>query len=134
MTNERLQMIYDTVKNGITSQGGYSFDSSTDPGVNCMYRDGKGNKCAAGWLIPDDKYDPEFEDDTLAGWLHSVGGYLTDAEVTKFFINELGYSNEEVLFIGQLQSIHDDAAFFNTPLNEWRDDMKKIATEKGLTP
>ena len=36
----------------------------------CAYRGGDGCRCAAGWLIPDDLYDSEFEGSGWMGILH----------------------------------------------------------------
>ncbi len=51
------QEIFDTVVTKLLEQGKacYSLD------FDCVYRDGKGNKCAVGHLIRDDMYDADIE-------------------------------------------------------------------------
>lgn len=51
------QEIFDKAWTGLESQG---FLQSKEPG-RCMYRGFGGRRCAVGWCIPDEKYDPGFE-------------------------------------------------------------------------
>jgi hypothetical protein len=60
----------------------------------CKYRGPNGTKCAAGHLIPDDKYDPIFES-CLVGDLHSKYSIFTEVD------------SDEILFISRMQNIHD---------------------------
>lgn len=64
----------------------------------CVYQTEDGRKCAVGLLFKDGQYDPRFDDD--AGT--SVTG-LPDN-----ILNYLGVENIE--FLGQLQTFHDDNA------------------------
>lgn len=52
-----LQEMFDFVCKKIIEQGNKSVNSKYE----CLYRGPDGLKCAAGWLIPDDEYDPEIE-------------------------------------------------------------------------
>lgn len=50
------QEVFNKVYLAIIAQGEPSSD-----GKNCLYRGPNGLKCAAGHLVPDDKYDPDWE-------------------------------------------------------------------------
>lgn len=52
-----LQAVFDYTTRMIIRQGGPSMN---DQG-RCLYRAPSGCRCAIGWLIPDDEYDPEME-------------------------------------------------------------------------
>jgi len=52
------QEIFDKAYLGLKSQG---FIRSVSSGISCVYRGPEGRKCAVGWLIPDEKYDPKFD-------------------------------------------------------------------------
>lgn len=52
------QEVFDFVVNHLAKQGRMSFNDVTG---RCAYRDPDGNKCAAGCLIPDDKYSKLLE-------------------------------------------------------------------------
>lgn len=66
MSNPKYQEWFDTAARGIISQGKPSMgrDPITE-NEKCVYRSSDGCKCAIGWLIPDDKYDPSFEGNGL---------------------------------------------------------------------
>ena len=59
----------------------------------CMYRDGKGNKCAIGLFIPDDVYHPSLEQCTFKRLIH-------DKHISPV-------SDEKHEFLGDLQAVHD---------------------------
>lgn len=59
---------------------------------------GKILRCAAGCLIPDQDYKPEFEG-------NAIGHFGTEDSVTKYFTNK--YSDEQLTVIRKLQLIHD---------------------------
>lgn len=54
------QEVFDISVGGVISQGCASVSLESGTG-GCRYRGPNGTKCAAGFLIPDDKYKPEFE-------------------------------------------------------------------------
>ena len=54
------QELFDTALLGVIAQDACSYNTEGGE-VQCLYRDGKGNKCAAGQLIPDDQYKPDME-------------------------------------------------------------------------
>jgi len=57
------QDAFDYVVSNLIAQGRGSFDMIESSNVSCRYRDSNGNKCAAGWLIPDNQYSEGFEGD-----------------------------------------------------------------------
>jgi hypothetical protein len=61
------------------------------------YRGEGGTKCAAGFLIPDDKYDPDME------------GYSV-FELQKKFPNAVEYTANQAPLVSHLQGIYDRAA------------------------
>lgn len=83
-----LQEMFDVIYKGLASQG---FAQSRLHG--CAYRGGEGRKCAAGWLIPDDKYDESWE----GKGIHRI----------PYFFDLCGRSIELLCDLGALQSIHD---------------------------
>ena len=114
-----IQTIFDIVTKGIISQGGPSYDDSSEI-VSCCYRGPDGRKCAAGWLIPDNMFDPAMNNMIIS----EVPEMLPD----KF--------RDELSFIRQLQRIHDDAQMDTTTdegfMQLWRQNMAEFAKDKGL--
>lgn len=95
------QEIFDIVWNGLKSQG---FKQSVKHNT-CMYRGDDGRKCAAGWLIPDEKYSPKFE-----------YAPITTTRLTPV-LKELELY-DQLPFIRRLQAIHD--------CNEIPSDMEQV--------
>ena len=86
------QEIFDQVWTGLKSQG---FKRSVEQyNGDCMYRSYYNEKCAIGWLIPDDKYDIDME--------HEHISYLFENFDLKDII-DFG----DGAFLLQLQMIHD---------------------------
>lgn len=94
------QEIFDQVANHLLTQ----MQKSENIGRKCMYRNYSGLKCAAGCLIADDEYNPEFEKYTwnsLADW-----EYVPDSEY---------------VLIQRLQDIHEE----KNPKN-WKKCLKNL--------
>lgn len=68
----------------------------------CLYRTKDGLKCAIGCLIPDSKYDKEFE------------GKSIHARAVR---HAAGITDDNVWLAGQLQAVHDN----RLPADWWRD-------------
>lgn len=97
-------------------------DVDSNDASRCAYR-GKNNlKCAAGHLIPDSLYQEYIEGNSL--WIEEDGMASTSA---RFFMKKLGYTNEEVLFIAELQSIHD-----GYKVSEWKEQFIRIGRAYNL--
>lgn len=75
---------------GIISQGG----PSIEPNGRCRYRGPNGSRCAAGWLLPDEKYDLSIEGKRVAGLLWA----------------RENLDEDEIDLAECLQTAHDDAA------------------------
>jgi hypothetical protein len=86
------QSLFDHVAVALLNQDGPSLD---EEGTSCMYRDGKGRKCAIGHGIPDEKYDPGMENNKP----------LTLLEQFPSLAEEFGAVS--VHFLTDLQHAHD---------------------------
>jgi len=98
MTIEK-QATFDFVVGKIREQG----CASVKPDSNsCLYRGPNGTKCAAGHVIPDEKYDPCFEGCTvpvsLADW---------DSGNTKKLYEVLKETGHDLNLLRSLQRAHD---------------------------
>lgn len=100
------QQTFNTVKEHLLKQN----QPCVDDIFNCKYRH-NGLKCAAGCLIPDDKYDPLMEDKTVDN------KYFTDED---FF----GHDKQLVL---HLQDIHDHYS-----VKDWEKELRLLAEDEGL--
>ena len=72
----------------------------------CAYRGANGAKCFVGVLIPDDKYDPNWD-------LSDSGGVISsgqEAMRTMLGVGEWTVECAGLRFLGRAQSIHDGAA------------------------
>lgn len=113
------QEAFDLVKAHLTRPGARQA-VSTDG--HCMYRvneDPKGERCAAGALIPDEQYDPTIENEVF---------------------HKLVYSGEVVLppdmsddLIDSLQSVHDNPANWIYP-GGIEESLTTVAHNFGLVP
>lgn len=74
--------------------------SLSDNGHRCLYRSSDGLKCAVGFLVPDELYDPKMEDLALGEIFdeHAAGEYL-----------KRKYPGLEYEFLFKLQRVHDEA-------------------------
>lgn len=102
-----LQEIFDKIASHLIKQNQRSY---CDKMSNCVYRGPNGLKCAAGILIPDEEYKPEFEKQT---WRNLV----SDGFVQNKFTSE----------IRQLQIIHDTKS-----CKDWYKELIDFATEYQL--
>jgi hypothetical protein len=91
------QEIFDTVVTGLRKQKCKSVGQASDAPevIQCKYRSPEGYKCAAGQLIPDDKYNPALEGQTVL-------------QLEQFFVQVVGLeSPNQIAFLSILQSVHD---------------------------
>lgn len=87
-----FQEMFDTAFAGLESQG---FKKSQDLNKGgCCYRGDGDMKCAAGWLLPDDKHTVEHNQFFI--WSHP------------WFMDT--FDNEQLKFIEALQRAHDQSA------------------------
>lgn len=74
------QEMFDYVVTNLVAQGKQSV-RKTKGEWGCAYRGGNGCRCAAGWMIPDDRYLPDMEGEhTGAPIVAPVLGISTDQE------------------------------------------------------
>lgn len=109
----RQQALNDAVAGLLTQR-----DWSANPVGQCFYRHPNGNRCAVGFLISDEEYNPEIE--------------LTDLEgIIGFHLK--GYEGIDKYFLKQMQKqIHDQLV--NLPFNfeTFKDAVLKFAAEFDL--
>ncbi len=117
------QETFDKVVRALRAQGRKSLRAG---GITCAYRGGEGGKCAAGHLIPDDKYDPAMEgiavrtDEEMVDLLPDV---TWRSELLRRAIRSEGHDLE---LVRDLQRAHDAASsisglFVHTFLTNARD-------------
>jgi hypothetical protein len=113
------QAIFDKVwKHFVVDGGGYSAT-----GI-CNYRDGKGNSCAVGCLIPDELYDPLMEG----------SGLMTNPKVQNVLTDLFGAVYSDFKFFQDLQLIHDGWYRHNNTLfiEHMRRNLLSFAAKEGL--
>lgn len=107
------QQIFDQVANHLLTQnkraGEPIIDETTglEIGVRCQYKDKNGLKCAAGCLIADNEYDPEFEE--------RIWEQLTSKNLVP---------NNHSDLIGELQKLHD--THYIDPI-DWKKELTSLA-------
>lgn len=105
------QEVYDQVKNHLLNQNA----KSTDYKGNCKYRGDDGFKCAAGCLMSDEEYEPEFDEALGVSWI-----CLSERRKAP---------KEHSDLIQALQTIHD-----KSEVHEWPSKLTELALEFELTP
>lgn len=105
------QQIYDTVLFGLRKQG----HASVDEEGSCRYRGPTGDKCAAGMLIPDEKYNPNMEE--------------LPVDVDRIW-KALGLSEIHKPLVIKLQTLHDIYLISN--ICRWECCMATTARDFGL--
>lgn len=85
------QEIFDKVWTGLKGQG---FERSVNKENRCVYRGQNGLKCAAGHVLPDEKYDVDYD---------NGNGY----NVTAIDWFTKTFSIDELNLLHRLQQIHD---------------------------
>jgi len=100
---------------GLASQGFRRSTKKNSP--FCMYRGPDNLKCAIGWVIPDDKYDPTMD---AKPW--SLGNVLNVVFGEKV-------SDADIDFCRNLQTRHDCG---ETP-DDMKDRLREFALENHLT-
>lgn len=95
------QKTFDTVYRGLAKQG---FERSINGEETCVYRGDHHRKCAAGILIPDELYDPAFENGTINPQ-PSPATKEASRRVTKV-MDALGH---DLYFVRDLQRLHDNS-------------------------
>ena len=94
MSKDVLQRVFHKAVGGVVAQGCLGMDA---PGGVCRYRTSGGPKCGIGHLIPDEEYEPAFEE---LGVRSIVGRVPALADLGDW----VGLD-----FLERLQSCHDDS-------------------------
>jgi len=125
-----FQEIFDNVVTNLRRQWARSVNEEG----TCLYRDGKGNKCAAGWEIPDELYTADMErtyitdlsEDDIAGRGSIIENpnCVFPGQVLK---DKLRYTDEQLRFLRELQRIHDLEL-----LDSWERHWSRLAEKYGL--
>lgn len=111
------QETYDAVVDHLRKQGCKSMVPHLGnqlPAQCCRYRGPGGTKCAAGALIPDDKYSPEMEGESLF-----VPPMEDELGLAGRVLKELGHDLD---LLSQLQYVHD-----NWPVAQWESRFQGLA-------
>lgn len=103
---ETAQEVFDIVAKHLLTQNAVS----REIGGPCLYRSSNGQKCAAGCLIPDDKYSAYFEG---SNWCDLV--------------NHHSFPDNHLNLISSLQSIHD-----RHETSKWKKELKSLADDYEL--
>jgi hypothetical protein len=105
------QQVFDQVATHLLKQNAKSRNSEAGA---CSYRGNEGRMCAAGCLIADSEYKPDWDNSTVgkSWWALNKEGFVPDAHVE---------------MIRALQGIHDHHA-----VEEWRDDLRTLSLKFGL--
>jgi hypothetical protein len=105
------QEVFDQVKNHLITQG----EQSVNSGGLCVYRNVNGLSCAAGCLISEEEYNPDFE---MNLWGDLINMRLVPS----------AHSN----LIGELQKIHDQWVEDARDGINMRDWLEECAENNGL--
>lgn len=104
------QEIFDVVVLGLAAQ---NWEQCADRD-GCKYRlekEGRKLKCAAGQLVPDEDYTPEFDECALFGTQAYHAHFAHDQQDTvagKYFASK--YDADTCMFIVEAQGVHDGAS------------------------
>lgn len=115
------QEIFDLVKTKCLMQNkkcGIEYLENNIEMINPKYHY-NGLKCAIGFLIPENEYKSEFEEEESEGcpFSLSVGDYFRSK----------GYSEEDLEFLTELRYIHD-----NINIEDWESEFNYIAINYNL--
>ena len=127
-----LQEIYDTAVGGVLNQGGRSrldglekansFLGNEDLTKNCAYRGPNGEKCPVGFLIKDEYYNPEIENETLDNKSSKIYEYLKKSGVD---VDD----HQTFWLLLNLQTVHDKDQILKWPLK-----FSQVARDHNLDP
>lgn len=102
------QETFDTVVAHLRKQGAKATD-----GIGCKYRTSDGLQCAAGCLIPDERYSPGLEN-----------SIVSDTSGAGMLIMELGH---DLQIVRALQCVHD-----YEPIRDWEAHFDGVARRHEL--
>ncbi|WP_016761376.1 hypothetical protein [Leptospira weilii] len=106
LSQKTNQEVFDYIIKHLLTQNSISINEMK----SCLYRGPYGKKCAAGVLIGDEEYSPDFEGRTWIG-----------------LCDDRGFPQAHKHLIAKLQRIHD-----NVSVEHWRRELKQLAHTHGL--
>ncbi len=116
------QETFDKVVRALRKQGSKAMNSQRQ----CVYRTTDGCKCAAGHLIPDDRYEPSMEGLGVCDF--EKGG--SDPTPLELLLKELGYDLD---LVADLQACHDMSSSVSF-LPEFTGKARSLALDNDLDP
>lgn len=114
------QEAFDIVYKHMLTQKKRAMDAK---GMGCRYRGAGGSKCAAGALIPDELYNPAYEDVNIR---YILDPHDSEKDGPADLIEH--FKNVSLDLLAKLQNIHDDV-----PVEIWQMKLCQLAAEKDLT-
>lgn len=112
------QEVFNKVANHLLTQNKKSW---SDEIFDCAYKNNEGLKCAIGCLISDENYYPELESCCIdSEELHKA--IIKSGISLKIYKNDIYYPGGDLLFLYELQKIHD-----NFEPDVWRGKLSKFA-------
>lgn len=128
------QQVLDKVSAHMLNQGQKSMAwSDKDAAMMCAYRGDGGLQCAAGCMIPDDKYEKRFEGcgvrpQELKAGIHGFAPKTNDANALRLVLIEANDLDENGLsLLRKLQGIHD-----KNRVKYWKENLENLARREGL--
>lgn len=119
------QEIFDKVATHLLTQNEKAVNSTG----GCVYRTGKGLKCAVGCLISDDLYDPSLEGLGVIVFVRTAArpDRVADCRVARDIAKKIGLEEEHGGLLGDLQNIHD-----TRQPKTWRSFLLSVAKDHKL--
>lgn len=110
------QEAFDTAAKGLLAQGEKSVVLASSGVMLCRYLGPEGQKCALGFLIPEEEYSPSLEG-------------LSPDNMKRRSILPTCLEGLSLAFLNALQEVHD----IGIP-TEWRSLLRNLAEDFGLSP
>lgn len=114
LASSTCQEVFDWIVYNLLRQNKRSVDNEDF----CAYRGFEGTKCAAGWVISDDEYNPDFEGNS---WV----GLVAYQPIGASNFHEIVDIHDSL--ISKLQNIHD-----NSQPDRWLYRFNELATKYNL--
>lgn len=110
MDSRSVQEIFNEIATHLLKQNAKS--ALNDEWGTCAYRGEDNMRCAAGCIIPDNKYDFDWENHLVT----EIGWFLTN------------FAKDQLAVIKGCQTIHD-----SHPVSNWDFELRVFAENHGLT-